>query len=47
MVSGTRSLSVSRYQPMSRICWRVRSRVRGKPLLMNGSISRFGSAALL
>ena len=44
MVSSEPLLSLSRNQPMSRICWRVRSRSSGRPTLIDGSISRFGVA---
>lgn len=46
IVSGVKSVFVSRYQPISRICWRVRSRSMGSPVLIAGSISRFGAQAV-
>lgn len=50
IVSGVRSVVVSLYQPISRICWRVRSRSNGipnAPVETPGSIKRLGKHALL
>ena len=38
--------SLSGNHPMSRICWRVRSRSSDNPTLMNGSINRLGDAVM-
>src|SRR5690606_4338453 len=47
IVSGTLSLLLSRYQPISRISCLVRSSVSGSPTLIFGSINRFGLHAVL
>lgn len=46
IVSGVRSLVVSRYHPISRVCCLVKSKVSGNPVFMNGSIRRLGVTAV-